>query len=65
VTFGEGTGEFLEGLGVKLDGAAESVVFDAFGRLNQPDDVTVTLSSPTGDLVVRVAASTGSVYVGE
>lgn len=65
VTFGEGANDFLDNLGLKLDGPADSVVFDGFGRLNQPDDVTVVLSSPTGELAVRVAATTGSVYVGE
>lgn len=66
ITFGEGGSEFLAGIGIAAkDLPSGTVTFDAFGRLEQSDDIILTLTSPTGDLTVRIASSTGSVYIGK
>lgn len=62
VRFGQGRHQFLEGLGLRLDdGKNNTIVYDAFGRLDRTSDAMIVLSSPTGGLTVRVAATTGSV----
>lgn len=65
--FGAGPHDYLTDIGLRLEESADgsTVQFDAFGRLTQTDDVFVMLSSPTGELAVRVASATGSVYIGK
>lgn len=64
VTFGEGENHNLWGLAVTLaDVPDDMVVFDAFGRVAQEADPSITLSGEAGEVRVRVRASTGSVWI--
>lgn len=64
VTLGGAGAEQLDGVGLALEGVTNSTIrFDAFGRLDQPADAQVVFSASTGSLRVRVAASTGSVFL--
>lgn len=65
VVFGSEDALLFEGLGIAVENGEDSVAFDGFGRLAGNDDARIVLSSDTGELLVRIAASTGSVYVGE
>lgn len=67
VQFGEGAHDFLDNVGIHLDDTDDgaTVSFDPFGRLTQTKDTLVVLTSPTGELAVRIASATGSVYIGK
>lgn len=66
VDFGAGSSQYLDGIGIECKELPDdAVVFDAFGRLTLSDDIVLNLTSPTGVLTVRIAASTGSVYIGK
>ncbi len=61
-----GTAESFPDIGLRLEGGKDgAIVFDAFGRLADGANAQIVLTSPTGELPVRVLASTGSVYIGE
>ncbi|MBL8746153.1 MAG: hypothetical protein JNK58_07335 [Phycisphaerae bacterium] len=66
VVFGAGANNYLAGIGLSAkELPASAVTFDAFGRLTHPDDAILTITSPSGDLNVRVVSATGSVYIGK
>lgn len=66
VILGEGIAADLAGVSIAItDATDDTVIFDAFGRLGQLDDVTITLTNGAGDLTIVVRATTGSVFMGE
>lgn len=64
LTFGEGRGAQLGGvfIGLGTDDPT-TLTFDPFGRLNGGADVSVRLTNLSGDLIVRIADATGSVFI--
>ena len=64
VTYGQGGDATFPGIDVDLVDEENDVAFDAFGRLAQPGDRTIRLSSPvSGAMRVVVSADTGSVFI--
>ena len=53
----------LSQIGIEIEGDATQLEFDAFGRLVAPADRTVMITSPSSELRIRVARSTGSVFI--
>lgn len=64
VTFGQGAAHDLWGLTITLTDVTDATIrFDAFGRVAQAEDPLVTLSGEAGSVLVRVRATTGSVWI--
>jgi len=62
VQFGAGDALYLAGVSCATTNVPDGVLaFDAFGRLDQLGDATVTLANDSGSAAVQVSASTGSV----
>lgn len=62
VQFGAGDALYLAGVSCATANIQDGLLaFDAFGRLDQLGDASVTLSNESGSATVRVSASTGSV----
>lgn len=53
----------LSQIGIEIEGDATQLQFDAFGRLVAPADASVLITSPSSELRIRVARSTGSVFI--
>jgi type II secretory pathway pseudopilin PulG len=67
VVFGQGNASALGGLRLELvAGTAEGQIeFDGFGRLKGMADGVIAIGGETGEVRVRVRASTGSVVIGD
>lgn len=64
VTLGVGDAASLEGVAIdERGGDRGAIIFDSFGRLSSLDDASVWLGNGSGWMVVRVAATTGSVSI--
>ncbi len=67
VRFGEGSASQLGGLTIdatSLGDDPRDLVFDAFGRLEHPDNLALPISGIAGTMVVEVRQTTGSVRIG-
>ena len=64
VIYGEGDADDLWGLSIALTNVTdETIAFDAFGRVTQSTDPGIVLANEAGDILVRVRAGTGSVWI--
>ncbi|MEO1128789.1 MAG: hypothetical protein AAFX05_03665 [Planctomycetota bacterium] len=64
VIFGSGDAETLIGVTLATESITDdAITYDAFGRLVQLSDAVVRLANDSGDVVVSVRATTGSVAI--
>ncbi len=64
VVFGQGDARGLEGMTAGLTAQdADTIEFDAFGRLTEPDDASIKLENTAGATYISVKATTGSVAI--
>lgn len=64
VIFGKGDARGLEGMTAGLTAKdADTIEFDAFGRLTETDDASIKLENTAGATYVSVKATTGSVNI--
>ncbi|MBK0572114.1 hypothetical protein GZ060_29625, partial [Klebsiella pneumoniae] len=69
VTFGVAPADALAGVAIALtaggssDAGGKAVTFDGFGRVVTAGDAAITLSNPSGSVVITVLNGTGDVLI--